>query len=978
MRRILATIATFLAVIATGVPAVAADPFEVSAPGSIEYDPTLGGFAVAGIQITGAPTYIQVGLTLTDTTGVQVPANDDFHIAVATRCSFNNSWSNSATGGNVVISGDNSTNVLLAGNAGDVIAALENTWIFDRNSNFCTGSATQKLGQGLLFRNLQVSAIESAPGLFWSPSTQHYYQLATQTTDDGMGQPTDDFGNVTDSSRYFVRWSTARAEAKSAVLSIGGNTHRGYLAAITTRDEFSFLNDNVTGGSGTLYPAWVGGSDAATEGVWKWVDGPEAERFGGDTLTRYIDQQVAPDGRVLEQDSEGSYYLNFPMDGEPYRSYMSQVTFFRDSSGNKVIDPDTGYPLAFNSGPDGGYCAAANNDIWAAWADFNANGPTTEATPYGSYVLCDMQWGWWGAPYVEPKLQDADGNLAPTTDAIYITEWGYPLANADGNYRAVEPNTSDFTQQSGIVQNFEGATFWGPDAGDPDTAVPNLCTSRGIRGVCTQNQRQVDGQWVDNTYYIYWSNGNRSYERNWDGTGVKPGDGVYAPQPDNYNGNNPDGEDALIINWCARNGGVGANSDAIEQSLYGNTGYFCTPGWNDLTAGDWAFSSSTYPNGHAYDTPNQIGTTDYVIEYCGYADEASCAVTQAATAMVSFSIGSQGCPKSGTPNLSVSYSAATVTSTDLSSPTMVTETFDNIPAGWMSDQMTDVGFIQGSTYIGPAGDVGGSGGTGSFPSAVDTTLTLPTTECYLGFWWSAGNAQNYVELMDAAGNVLASFSASDLVNDLGGCPNAYCGNPDHGYGAPGELFAYVHMRLPTGFQKVHFYGQGFEFDNVSISISVPGASSGETFLGGGDPTLVAPEVLLIDPRSHAINLPELQVSGTSTATVCFMQVADSSGGSLSAPTVSVSAPNATGTAQAVGDDFVMSGSNADVQSDTKHLVISSSQRLASGGPIFFKVSASSGVSASAQSCNTGVSRVVEIRPVALDLVSNLVAHFNHQ
>jgi hypothetical protein len=152
---------------------------------------------------------------------------------------------------------------------------------------------------------------------------------------------------------------------------------------------------------------------------------------------------------------------------------------------------------------------------------------------------------------------------------------------------------------------------------------------------------------------------------------------------------------------------------------------------------------------------------------------------------------------------------------------MVTETFDSFPRGSWNGGQTAVGVISGTTYIGAASPIGGSGGTGNFPSAVNTYLTLPTTECYLGFWWSAGNADNNVQLLDASDNVVATFTAADLVANLGSCPNDYCGNPNLNFAVPNELFAFVHLRLPSGFNKVHFYGTGFEFDTVTLSIDVP-------------------------------------------------------------------------------------------------------------------------------------------------------------
>ena len=46
----------------------------------------------------------------------------------------------------------------------------------------------------------------------------------------------------------------------------------GYLATITSAEENSFVSDTIAGS----IEAWLGGSDAASEGQWRWVNGPEA------------------------------------------------------------------------------------------------------------------------------------------------------------------------------------------------------------------------------------------------------------------------------------------------------------------------------------------------------------------------------------------------------------------------------------------------------------------------------------------------------------------------------------------------------------------------------------------------------------------------------------------------------------------------------------------------------------------------------
>jgi hypothetical protein len=58
-----------------------------------------------------------------------------------------------------------------------------------------------------------------------------------------------------------VNWDEARASA----LNLGG-----YLATVTSPSEQAFLY--------SMFPemSWIGGSDRDEEGVWRWMDGPEA------------------------------------------------------------------------------------------------------------------------------------------------------------------------------------------------------------------------------------------------------------------------------------------------------------------------------------------------------------------------------------------------------------------------------------------------------------------------------------------------------------------------------------------------------------------------------------------------------------------------------------------------------------------------------------------------------------------------------
>lgn len=172
---------------------------------------------------------------------------------------------------NDTISGDEGSDTLYGGAGNDTLHALSAA---PADSQADAGQSNALYGEGgndTLYGSSGTDTLDGGSG----DDNLHSASLADVTSADILAAyPSLVYNSTTGSFYQYVSSAETWTNADSAAQSTIVNGVSGHLAVVTSATENSYL-DSISGSS----TIWLGGSDANSEGVWEWTDGPDAGTF---------------------------------------------------------------------------------------------------------------------------------------------------------------------------------------------------------------------------------------------------------------------------------------------------------------------------------------------------------------------------------------------------------------------------------------------------------------------------------------------------------------------------------------------------------------------------------------------------------------------------------------------------------------------------------------------------------------------------
>ena len=263
-----------------------------------------------------------------------------------------------------------------------------------------------------------------------------------------------------------IDWTTAQSEAETKEYF----GLQGYLATITSSEEQEFIENNGQ----TEENAWIGASDATTEGDWQWVTGPEAgtEFWSGDG-----------NGSAV-----GNEYNNWS-ETEPNNLLTT--------------DPTNGEDYAHIQGK-----SSLGDSLSGAWNDLPDNGSTDAAYEVNGYLVE------YGGSAGDPELNISDNvTVNITNESTSSGNDGNQGNDGNDGNDGNESNSPDFTgdnQPEILWRDFNAGNneIWAVNYDESNTTQPFSIDVTTLRSLEDTNWRaegieDFNGDGIDD---ILWRN----------------------------------------------------------------------------------------------------------------------------------------------------------------------------------------------------------------------------------------------------------------------------------------------------------------------------------------------------------------------------------------------------------------------------------------------------------------------------------------